>query len=134
MIPTQAVRVTSEHLRTNMINTKKCKPLSEEAMKVIKSHRCRYRTNKAKIDADVANIENIYEIRELLKIKRIAGYKLNHALEEIVQNNTSFHMFIEFSEDCRFIKIINRKPLSITQPGNLPKWPSEAKLKKLTKQ
>ena len=102
-------------------------------MEVINSHRCRYRTNKAKIDANVANIENIYEIRELLKVKRIAGYKLNYALEEIVQNNTCFHMFMDFSEDCRFIKITNRKPLLIRRKSNVSKELSEAKLKKLTK-
>ena len=84
MVPTQTIRVTSKHARTSMIKTKKCRPLSKRAMKVVYSHKHRYRINKAKIDADISNIENIYEIKELLKIKRIAGYKLNHALEEIV--------------------------------------------------
>ena len=111
LVPTQTIRVTNAHPRTSMIQTKKCRPLSKRAMKVLYSHKRRYRINKAKIDAEILNIENIYEIKELLKIKRIAGYKLNHALEEIVQNNTIFHMFMEFNADLSFIKIINRKPL-----------------------
>jgi hypothetical protein len=44
------------------------------------SHWKRYKASKARIDEVATNIEEIYDIKQTLKRKRIPGFKLNYSL------------------------------------------------------
>ena len=74
------------------------------------SHWRHYKASNERIDRINNYPEEIYDIRHILKRKRIPGFKLNHSLQSFVQNASCFHMYIEFSRDCKYMTITNRKP------------------------
>ena len=65
---------------------------------------------KERIDKHIANIEEILDLKEIFKKKRILCFKYNYSLEEIVQNFGSYQAIIEFNKKCDYLYIINRKP------------------------
>lgn len=83
---------------------------SDKSCKLTKYHTQAYLKSKERIDHNIANIEEILDIKEILKEKRIICYKYNYALEDIVQNFGSFPAIIEFNKRCDYIYIVNRKP------------------------
>ncbi len=63
---------------------------SNKVCKITKYHAMAYQKAKQRIDKNIANIEEILDLKEVLKKKRIICYKYNYSLEEIVQNFGSF--------------------------------------------
>ena len=83
--------------------------------KTIRYHWDSYQNAKKRIDRRFENIEEILDIKERLKARRLMGFKFNYSLQEVVQNFRSFHMFIEFDRTVKWLTIYNRKPVDHTE-------------------
>lgn len=57
---------------------------SEKNCHMAKHHRLEYLKSKKRIDLTIANIEEILDLQDTLKRKRIMCYKYNYSLEDIV--------------------------------------------------
>ena len=78
---------------------------------VLAYHQNLYDCAKKRLDDYIADHSEIYQLRYTLSKKRIAGYKYNYQLEEFMQNFTTYHMFIKFSDDATHMNIFSRKPM-----------------------
>ena len=74
-------------------------------------HRDCYRAAKQRIDEYIENHSETYQLRYTLMDHLIPGYKYNYQLEEWMQNFTSYHMYLEFTDQAETMMIYNRKPI-----------------------
>ena len=74
-------------------------------------HKNIYNNGKLRIDREIKNIEEILDINEKLKKHRIMCQKFNYALDEIVQDFSSYPSIIEILNDGERLQIVNRKPI-----------------------
>lgn len=62
------------------------------------------------IDLSAKNIEEILEVKDILKNSSINAYKYNTSLDESVQNFCSYEALIELQQNGETINIYNKKP------------------------
>ena len=79
---------------------------------ILKFHWHKYQHNKKPIDVAREDVEEILACQVYLHRNSIECIKYNYALEDIVQNFGSFKAFINLSQDSRYLKITNLKPIN----------------------
>lgn len=76
-------------------------------------HMHNYQHSKEIIDKRIENIEEILDVKQDLKNRRVNGFKFNYSLQEVAQNCICFAMFISIDETYQYVTITNRKPVDL---------------------
>ena len=77
--------------------------------------------NKQKIDEDRSNIFRFEEAKDRMMNEGIQGFKFNYALEDIVQNRTSYECELKLSKSGDYLNI---KLCKCTHEGHTSKYSS----------
>jgi hypothetical protein len=75
----------------------------------LEKQRIAYIKAKKKIDRESLNIECHIEVKTYLKNNKIKCVKYHYALEKEVQKSSSNNAYIEFTDNCQYLAIVNRK-------------------------